>query len=103
MSFVRTTMFVGLAAAALTAVGSVSANAEDFDYAQIAKQTCAQAGLEYTESIYLPGDSPASATCYKPGQDGVQFIPLPSGTRCEVADMPHKVGQADGQGNCVTG
>ncbi|PXX52227.1 hypothetical protein DFR70_1345 [Nocardia tenerifensis] len=102
MSSVRVTVFVGLAAAALTAMGTASANAET-NYGQEAKKACEQAGLEYTESINLPGGVSAKATCHQAGQDEVKFVPMPKDTDCSVPGiMSPKAGKADGEGNCVT-
>ncbi|MFD6163439.1 hypothetical protein ACFWF7_43390 [Nocardia sp. NPDC060256] len=104
MSSVRAAVFVGLAAAALTAMGAVSANAEPSNYGEQAKKACADAGFEYTESINLPGGVSAKATCHKPGEDVVQFVPMPKDTDCSLPGiMSPKAGKADGQGNCVTG
>lgn len=103
MSSVRATVFVGLAAAALTAMGAASAGAEPTNYGQEAKKACEQAGLEYTESINLPGGVSAKATCHKAGEDVVQFVPMPKDTDCSVPGiMSPKSGKADGEGNCVT-
>ncbi|WP_405162537.1 hypothetical protein OG203_40705 [Nocardia sp. NBC_01499] len=103
MSSVRVTVFVGLAAAALTAMGAASANAEPSNYGQQAKAACEQAGLEYTESINLPGGVAATATCHKTGEDTVQFVPMPKDTDCSIPGiMSPKAGKADGAGNCVT-
>ncbi|WP_378739836.1 hypothetical protein [Nocardia brasiliensis] len=102
MSCVRVTAFVGLAAAALTALSTVSATAEPYDYGQEVKRACEQQGLEPTESIYLPGTLPATATCHEPGQDTVRFVPLPKDTYCTVPGVFQTPGKADGEGNCLT-
>ncbi|MFI9408151.1 hypothetical protein [Nocardia sp. NPDC052316] len=102
MSSVRATVFVGLAAAALAAMGTVSANAEPFDYGQEAKRVCEEAGLEFTQSINLPGGVGAQATCHAPGSDEVKFVPMPKDTYCSVPGiMSPKEGKADGAGNCI--
>ncbi|RJO75774.1 hypothetical protein D5S18_13385 [Nocardia panacis] len=103
MSFVRTTVFVGLAAAALSALGATTASAEPIDYGQAGHEACAAAGLEYTEAIYLPGTRPATVTCHRAGDDTVIWLPMAAGVPCELGPLARKPGVSDGQGNCVKG
>lgn len=102
MRCIRVTAFAGLAAAALTALGMTPAAADPGSYADQARRTCEEAGLEYRESIFLPGSLPATATCRDVALDQVKFLPLPKDTYCTVPGaLSAKEGRADGQGNCV--